>query len=307
MEDNIIINKEITELINDYRESQNCSTKTEKDIYRKKYNIESNKIKDISQEIINKANDIRKKRTSYDDNDWMIWNLTFDAPSSKKKIEESLDGEHINFIHFCIEKTMKPKWRGDNRNNIFRKILQERQYSVDPLLKQIQDKLLKETVVFKEQFITSILTHEIKRFEYYSKYKTLKAFIHYNYKERKDEVIVSVENTCELPEKLDKKWMQCFNTIKVLSKNFNKEFFINRILENAEQMYNENIKTISEKLLKHRINAKTLIVKYITNDPKLFEMILTDGIESFHCRSIFCAEYSHLVQSHWRFIITKKS
>ena len=40
MEENIIINKEITELINDYRESQNCSTKTEKDIYRKKYNIE---------------------------------------------------------------------------------------------------------------------------------------------------------------------------------------------------------------------------------------------------------------------------
>ena len=304
---NIIINSQITEMVKDYREVQDAYTKAEKQVFAEKYGVDSNKAKEIAQAIILKANDIRKKRSSYVDEDWMVWNLAFDCPSSRKKIEEALVGEHENFIQFCIEKTMKPSWRGDKRNVIFRTIQQERKKSADPLLPAIKARLLSETKAFKAQFISSIFDHEVYRFEYYEKYKDLKLVQKYNVTTHRYEYVVSEKNTCEVPENLSDKWIRSFNTMKVLSNNFDRKFFEARVIKNAEDLYNNTINSLAEKLFKQRVNASLLKVNYITDDPKLFEMLVSDGTETFYCRSIFCAEYSHLVESHWRFIITKRS
>lgn len=302
----IIINTEITNLIQDYRESQNAYTKEEKDFFRNKYGIESKKIKDISQAIIERANNLRKQRTEYDDNDWKIFNLTFDAPSSKKKLLEAFEGEHENFIKFALQKTYKPSWRGDRRYNIIKKILEEKQKSENNDLQLLIDVLEYQTIDFKERYIYSIVNHETKRFHYFEKYKTLKAWSQYNWKERKNEVIVSTENTCELPEKLDDRWLRSFNTLKVFSNNFDLEYFINKVTEEAEKTYHQNIEVVAEKLYKNKM-INNITVKYISTDPKAFEMIITDGYKNAHCRSIFCAEYSHLVEAHWRFITTIKN
>lgn len=301
----VIINTEITNLIQDYRKSQEAYTKEEKDFFRNKYGIESKKIKDISQAIIEKANNLRKQRTEYDDNDWRIFNLTFDAPSSRKKLLEAFEGEHENFIKFALQKTTKPQWRGDNRYNIIKKILEEKQKNENNDLQLLIEVLKYETIDFKEKYIYSIVDHEVKRFRFFEKYKDLKAWTKYNYNTRKNEVIVSVENTCELPENLNEKWLRAFNAIKIFSRNFDLEYFINKVTEEAENTYNQNIEVVAEKLYKYKM-INNITVKYISTDPKAFEMIITDGYKNAHCRSIFCAEYSHLVEAHWRFITTIK-
>ena len=306
--ENIIINPQITEMVKDYRNVQDAYTKAEKLVFANKYGVDSNKAKEIAQAIILKANDIRKKRTSYDDGDWYIWNLAFDGPYTRKKIEEALEGEHINFIQFAIEKTVKPSWRGDKRNVIFRQILQERKNAADPLLAAIKKQLFNQTVDFKKQYIDSILSHELKRFDYYAQYKDLKIIevrdpkVYYKFVK-----VIDPKYTGPQPEKFDQKWWRSFNTIAILSQGFNRDFFIDRVTKESETQYKENIESVAEKLFKLRANDKLLKVHFITSDPKLFEMYISDGTESFHCRSIFCAEYSHLVQAHWRFIITKRN
>ena len=119
--------------------------------------------------------------------------------------------------------------------------------------------------------------------------------------------VIDPKYTGPQPEKFDQKWWRSFNTIAILSQGFNRDFFIDRVTKESETQYKENIESVAEKLFKLRANDKLLKVHFITSDPKLFEMYISDGTESFHCRSIFCAEYSHLVQAHWRFIITKRN
>lgn len=288
----------IQELINDYRESQNAITKAEKDVYRQKYNIESNKVKEISHAIISIANEQRRNNTEYNEQDWQIWNLCFNAPASRKKLEEAFEGERIEFIYFVLNKTRQPKWRGDNRYNIIKKILTEKENSSNTELQNLISSLFKQTLSFKEQYIKSIVSYETKRFEYFEKYKNLKAWINY-----KSEPVISKENTETIPENFSVKWLRVFENIRAFSRNFNKEYFIKQITENAEKTYNENIHTIAEKLYKNAVKSN-IKVNYISDDPKVFEIIITDGYKTAHCRSIFCAEYSTLVEPHWRFITT---
>lgn len=42
----------------------------------------------------------------------------------------------------------------------------------------------------------------------------------------------------------------------------------------------------------------------MNNNPKFFEMTITDGNQSLHARSIWAAEYSENVTAHYRFIIS---
>ena len=242
--ENIIINPQITEMVKDYRNVQDAYTKAEKLVFANKYGVDSNKAKEIAQAIILKANDIRKKRTSYDDGDWYIWNLAFDGPYTRKKIEEALEGEHINFIQFAIEKTVKPSWRGDKRNVIFRQILQERKNAADPLLAAIKKQLFNQTVDFKKQYIDSILSHELKRFDYYAQYKDLKIIevrdpkVYYKFVK-----VIDPKYTGPQPEKFDQKWWRSFNTIAILSQGFNRDFFIDRVTKESETQYKENIES----------------------------------------------------------------
>ena len=99
-------------------------------------------------------------------------------------------------------------------------------------------------------------------------------------------------------------------TAAVQQRNRGQRLFKDNISDEKKNEFKKNLFKFTEDILKtyktQRVNAN-VHHENLLQVHKLFEMILTDGIESFHCRSIFCAEYSHLVQSHWRFIITKKS
>ena len=42
----------------------------------------------------------------------------------------------------------------------------------------------------------------------------------------------------------------------------------------------------------------------LSSDPKLFDVVITDGEKKVHARSVLAAEFSECMVAHFRFIIT---
>lgn len=72
----------------------------------------------------------------------------------------------------------------------------------------------------------------------------------------------------------------------------------------AEKKYMADIDSIVERIKEKKFNVETLKITDVQNDPKFFEMIITDGEKKMFARSIWAAEFSEKVTAHYRFIIT---
>lgn len=86
---------------------------------------------------------------------------------------------------------------------------------------------------------------------------------------------------------------------------FNKNVFLKRVNEEAENKYKHNLLMIIDRINKTNMDKSSIDVEYISEiDAKAFDIYISDGEKKFHARSIFAAENSKLVTPHWRFIIT---
>lgn len=85
---------------------------------------------------------------------------------------------------------------------------------------------------------------------------------------------------------------------------WDKKKFIEKIVEDAEKKYRADIELVADRVRKMKMNEKSIEVLSQQDDPKAFDMVLTDGQKQVRARSIYAAENSVKVTPHYRFIIT---
>ena len=95
------------------------------------------------------------------------------------------------------------------------------------------------------------------------------------------------------------------NELKMIL-NKTKVDFIQENREDAENTFNRNIANLAEKLYAKEFEFSKITVNSISNDPKLFELEVTDGNITLYARSIWAAEWSDKMIPHFRFIITNR-
>ena len=85
------------ELRSDYDEVATAYTKAEKDVFKLKYGVNTNKIRDIQIEILNYLRDNRNKKTQFNMDD-VIDFIRYDLPMKYEKIEEYFKLESEKFL-----------------------------------------------------------------------------------------------------------------------------------------------------------------------------------------------------------------
>ena len=100
------------------------------------------------------------------------------------------------------------------------------------------------------------------------------------------------------------------NQIDAIEKFFNKYKKLTDYVADCEKIakeeFEDNIKTLSARIMKEELDADKLVVKSVHDDPKVFNMKITDGTKNLYCRSILAAMYSAYMIPHYRFIITNR-
>lgn len=84
----------------------------------------------------------------------------------------------------------------------------------------------------------------------------------------------------------------------------NKKKYVDDIVEEAEKQYQRDMLAIAEKIRRMNIDEELITVESIQDDPKRYDIFVSDGTKRVHARSIFAAEFSVKVTPHYRFIIT---
>lgn len=82
--------------------------------------------------------------------------------------------------------------------------------------------------------------------------------------------------------------------------------FVNKNLDAAESQYNSDVNTMADKIHDKGLDIENIECTHVTQDPKVIEMVITDGVKKLYCRSIIAAEYSDKMVAHFRFIITER-
>lgn len=279
-----------------------------------KYGIQSNKAAEIEQRLLEMANDMRRESGDLSREAFSLFNRCFNIPSSAPKLRKAMENESDEFIQGFME-YIRPqvektnRWgRSDNRLTILNKILTERRNSTDNRRNNLIELLQAQTKEFKTKYIGNIVNYEELRFNDFSKYQGMRCWWVNEYdretRSTYKKVVISSEYTGEIPQNINFKWVNAFNAIKAESEGWNKEVYLEKVRKSAERDYNYNIEVIADRIIRAGMNTESVKVSYIGDDAKFFEMYIGDGEMRMHCRSVFCAEFSVLVEPHWRFIIT---
>ncbi len=112
-------------------------------------------------------------------------------------------------------------------------------------------------------------------------------------------------NECVPAKKNWEKAVRGYNMLVATLKKFpTVEEYVYAQVHDAEQKYMADVDSIVDRIKEKKFNIETLKVTDIENDPKFFEMIITDGDKKMFARSIWAAQFSEKVTAHYRFIIT---
>ncbi|MCQ2399720.1 MAG: hypothetical protein MJ072_04350 [Clostridia bacterium] len=83
------------------------------------------------------------------------------------------------------------------------------------------------------------------------------------------------------------------------------EGYVKSELAEGERDFENNLRVIAEKVNEFNLDISKVTVSNVGLDPKIFEMVVSDGNTNLYCRSIFTYG-AVLVRPHFRFIITKR-
>jgi hypothetical protein len=78
-------------------------------------------------------------------------------------------------------------------------------------------------------------------------------------------------------------------------------------VEEATKQFEYNVCGLADRLLDKKFVIKKIIVSNVKNDPKFFEMTITDGEKKLYCRSVLAAQFSEKMIPHFRFIMTERN
>lgn len=319
----------------DYDGVEYCDTKKEKQELASKYGIESIKKDDIKHAILLKLRELRKSASQFDEQDY--YDFIHLEGYSAQKLPEYLKEENPKFVTwlqtYYKDKFMKGRlanWIGINPGNnayglsyadkdkikFYNKILTYIQENT-PKTRTVKDEIFDSLVNKFTELLEDYKKEYLKRVKDFAKNKysdTLPKDLE-ELKKKRDESRkrldsldwrkdrVEYNREYEIHRKLSSKIERI---VKFFEKYTEKEY-IDECVENATEEFENNIKTLSDRIVKDELDIDKLEVKSVHDDPKVFNMKITDGTKNLFCRSILAAEYSSYMIPHFRFIITNRS
>ena len=266
-----------------------------------KYGITSNKTKEIEKAILAIGLELHKQNTTFTvTEDVRVFDLYWNRPESAQKIREAFADESDSFIRFYLDRLQKQYDLNPLRGrwilrplNFIKQILNERSKdnTERDALALALDVQMKD---FHDRFITAHLDYANWKFDHmFQKYAEIKS--------TRDIVLkLNISDQKEV-ERLHK----MISTFRVESRDFDKDYYIERVRRDFEAEYLRCLLMISDRVLTAKMNTKQISVQNVSsNDAKAFDIYVKDDQRTMHARSIWCAEYSEIVTPHWRFIIT---
>lgn len=329
------------EMIEDYNILDNYPTIVQKKELALKYGIESKKVKEIEHEILLQMRALRFEKKEFDNTDLRFY-YRLDVPEKTKLEGESTD--FIMFMKDNLFKKMQERkldkkvsmakirdWNyymtSADRSLIldYLKCIDildsrdinkiETKKAKEEIIEGIRLQLVSQTKEFYEQYLNDAEEWATKTYD--SAPERLKYFTEKkrNLEIERNEVIARLKPENGWRYMYNPEYKEIDGSISKLSRSINelkmilkmtKIDFIQENREEAERIFNRNIANLSEKLYEKEFEFSKIKVNSISKDPKLFELEVTDGNITLYARSIWAAEYSDKMISHFRFIITNK-
>ena len=310
------------ELIADYTLLNEYPSMNEKKALAAKYGVDSKKAKDIQEMVLVAMRGERKTRTEFDEIDLRYFSR-FDIPETYAKAVPYYELESIEFLNYVMgvywenlvtrkldKKVDLVNIRGTYHLSISDKYAIRRYLNIKKYLEEIKPENVEKKRNDEEinNVIRNILLKDMVAFhDAYIAKVTKWANIQYP-------KIIEIKNeTREQLVKLPKDvkynvWRPLKNkydrAVALLTRFDTIEKYVEWNVENAEKQYMSDINSVVERIRKRELDYDNLKVVTVYDDPKFFEMTITDGKQSLHARSIWAAEYSEKVTAHYRFIIS---
>lgn len=324
------------DLVFDYKQVEDIALRWRKEI-GKKYGLDTGRTGVIQEAILIKMREERHTRKEFTEED-VIWFNRLEGNIRKK-----IDFEPIEFVEFLkklywqkledkklVEKI--PMVKGRDWNYFMTATQREfinsylficewleskdpnaikAQLEKDNIIKSITTILINQTTDFHTEFINRAdkwarLTHK-KMTEMYEKYSE-------KYNELTAQMrALGTSFVANSPEY--EAYRKLYDERAVFTKAMNKarlvaqcslDDFVKKTIAEAEMTFNKNINTLAYKISEKNIDVQMMKVSHIEDDPKFFEMLISDGKIGLYARSIWAAEWSEKVTPHFRFIITDR-
>lgn len=331
------------ELHNDYKNASDATGQEKKDLIAK-YGIDSKKAKDIQNKILEILRDLRNDKKSFDNQDitdfqrlhdyvtsrmveglkkeskeFMIYlkDYYFDRLKSRKLEDWALVTGSLNNYRLSIAdkdtiKTYQKIAKAIDELNPTKEKLNEKEH-----FEMLNNRITELMQDFKVIYLKRIEEYAKAQYKYYSTESNLKNLI--KDKEKAEEAVEKYKTDNNLRwikyndykgNLLQKEVDKARNKISQF-KEFNRMYtteksYLDKCREDGEDTFAHNIASISERLIKDNLKVDSLSISDVKNDPKFFEMILTDGEKKLYLRSVFAAQFSTKMIPHFRFIITER-
>lgn len=94
--------------------------------------------------------------------------------------------------------------------------------------------------------------------------------------------------------------------IRSILRTYSEAEYVDKEVTNAINQFDADVRELANRIKDKEFNIDTMTISRIHEDPKLFEMHITDGTKHMYARSIVAAEFSEKVRAHYRFIITDR-
>ena len=321
------------ELRGDYDRAEYADNAEKKQLAAK-YGITSLKKDDIRKAILLQLREVRKVATDFSIEDVRDF---FHQDPGILKIKESLKEESLEFVKYLkehelayLKKRGLDKWIGFPIGNNtwglsysdkdalkrYAKITEyiaeatprprtKRDEDFDTLVRKFTDLLAD----YKKEYLNRVKDYARERYnvtlpdrlkDYRDRYKILKD----------EESKLDWRTDKDAYKKNYDARRKVANKIETITKFFEKYKNLTDYVKDCEKTASEdfegNIRTLSDRILKESLNVDKLVVKSVHDDPKVFNMKITDGTKNLYCRSILAAMFSVYMVPHYRFIITNR-
>lgn len=289
-----------------------------------KYNTFA-KGKDIQEKINSILKEIRSTQTEFDIEDMRDW---FRLDPKITKLSQYLDGEPIAFVKMLQKDYESRAKRGGNSIagkyawNMFDKITawlneatktddqKAAEAELENNIEELVSKLSAELEDFKVRYLERV--HEAAGVRYERiptdiealKNQRLAIEARYEAAQKEKKGYNATWSIWSEKEKVDNK----IGRLKIIIRMYpTVEEFQKFTVKEATEQFEYNVRGLADRLLDKKFIIEKITVSNVKNDPKFFEMTITDGEKKLYCRSVLAAQFSEKMIPHFRFIMTERN
>ena len=284
------------------------------------------KSKDIQEKINSILKEIRSTQTEFDKDDMRDW---FRLDPKVTKLSQYLDGESIAFVKMLqadyesrTKKYNMSSIAGKHAWNMYDKITawlnestkSDSQKAAEAELEnnigELVSKLSSELADFKVRYLERVHEAAGKRYERIPtdiealKNQRLAIDARYDAARKEQKISNAAWKIWSEKEKVDNKIGRLNGILRMYP---TVEEFQKMSVEEATKQFEYNVRGLADRLLDKKFIIEKIIVSNVKNDPKFFEMTITDGEKKLYCRSVLAAQFSEKMIPHFRFIMTERN